>query len=99
MPSLENLNQHFKGRSFVIVGIDLREKRSKVKSHVIDNGLTYPNLLDRDGRVSAQYGVNSTPAKFLIGQDGNLIGATKGYRKWDTDEVKALISQLLESKT
>ena len=96
MPSLENLNQHFKGRSFVIVGIDLREKRSTVKNHVRDNGLTYPNLLDKDGKVSARYGVNSTPAKFLIGADGNVIGATKGYREWDTDEIKTLISQLIE---
>ena len=93
-----NLHRHFKGRPFEIVAIDLREESSHVKKYVHDNGLTYTNLIDETGNVRAQYGVSSTPVKFLIDTEGNMAGAAIGFREWDSDEVKALIETLMEGK-
>ena len=98
MPSLENLNRHFKDKPFVILGIALREKNSIVENSVRDNGLTYTNLIDMTGDTGGQYGVNSTPMKFLIDAEGNMAGAAVGYNEWDSDEVKALISHLIDAK-
>ncbi len=64
--------------------------------YVRRNGLSYPNLLDTNGEVSALYGVNSTPTKFLIDTEGNIAGMALGYRKWDTEEIKSLIKLLIE---
>ncbi len=97
MPSLERLYQHFKDRPFVIIGIDIEEERGKVSSVVQDYGLSYPNLLDRDARISILYGVRSTPTKVLIDKEGNIIGISLGYREWDSDEMKGLIELLMES--
>ena len=97
-PSLKNLNQHFKGKPFTILAIDLREKKSLVTRYVRDNGLTYTNLIDETGKVSGQYGVSSTPVKFLIDAEGNMVGAAMGYREWDSDEVKALIETVMNTK-
>ena len=44
------------------------------------------------------YGVSSTPVKFLIDAEGNMIGAAMGYREWNSDEVKSLISGLIEER-
>ena len=96
MPSLDNLHRHFKDRPFAIVAIDLKEKSSIVRNFVLDNGLTYTNLLDEKGKVAAMYGVTSTPVKFLIDTKGNMAGAAIGFRKWDTDEIKSLIETLME---
>lgn len=90
-----NLHRHFKDRPFEIVAIDLRESRSIVENHVRNNGLTYTNLIDETGKVSEQYGVSSTPVKFLIDTKGNMTGAAIGFREWDTDEFKALIETLM----
>lgn len=95
MPSLENLNRHFSGKPFAILAVDLREKSSTVRRYVRDHGLTYTNLIDTEGDVGSAYGVSSTPVKFLIDADGNMVGAAMGYREWDSDEIKALISTLL----
>jgi peroxiredoxin len=95
LPSLENLHQQFKGKSFVLLGIDVKEKKDTVLRHTRKNGLSFTNLLDEDGQVSALYGVSSTPVKFLIDPGGNLIGAAMGYRKWDRDEIKSLIELLI----
>ena len=78
------------------MAIDLQEKSSTVKDFVRDNGLTYMNLLDEEGKVAALYGVNSTPVKFLIDTEGNMVGAALGFKKWDSDGVKALIEALME---
>jgi peroxiredoxin len=96
LPSLENLNQHFQGKPFVLLGIDLQEEREKVLSYVRKHGLSFINLLDKDGQVSSSYGVSSTPVKFLIDTEGKMVGAALGYREWDSEEIKSLIELLIE---
>ena len=66
-------------------------------SYLRTHGLTFVNLLDRDGKVSALYGVNSTPVKFLIDTEGNMIGTALGYREWDKDEIRSLIQLLIDA--
>ena len=98
MPSLERLHQSFKGEPFVLIGIDIEEDRETVLNYARKNNLSFPNLLDSDGKVSAQYGVRSTPTKVLIDPEGNLAGMSLGYREWDTDEIKSLIRMIISKK-
>jgi len=94
LPSLENLHQEFKDKPFAVVSINLKESRDAVLNQVRGAGLSYTNLLDQDGEISAMYGVSSTPMKFLIDEKGNMIAAALGYREWDGDEMKSLITIL-----
>jgi len=98
LPSLENLNRHFKGKDFVIIAIDLQEDRDQVKNFVREHGLSYYNVIDETGAVSAEYGVRSTPMKFIIDADGNMVGASLGFKEWDSDQMKALIQLLISGK-
>ena len=98
MPSLEDLHQQFKDDPFVILAIDIKESRDDVLKSVRRNGLSYTNLLDSEGQVSAQYGVSSTPMKFLIDRQGNLVTAAMGYRDWGSDDFKSLIQSLINSE-
>ena len=95
MPSLERLHQRYKGKNFSVIAIDLQESKDTVLKFVLKNRLSYVNLLDTDGQVSAVYGVRSTPMKILIGKDGNLVAAALGYRDWDKDEFIQLIDILV----
>ncbi len=96
MPSLEKLHRQFKGRPFVIVGIDMQESRKTVLRYLRRKGISYTNLLDEDGRVSAMYNVRSTPVKFLIDTRGDMIGVALGYRDWEQDEFRTLIRLLMK---
>lgn len=96
MPSLESLHQYFQGKPFVLMAIDLQEKRETVLNYVRKNGLSFVNVLDNNGDVAALYGVSSTPVKFLIDTEGNMVGAALGYREWDKNEVKSLIQLLID---
>ncbi len=97
MPSLEKLNQIFKNDKFVLLGIDIGENRDTVLSQVQQYGLTFDNLLDETGEVSAGYAVRSTPVKFIIDAKGNLIGFSLGYNEWDSNEMQSLIRRLMEA--
>ncbi len=77
------------------MAIDIQEKREIVLRNVRKNGLSFTNLLDEDGQVSALYGVSSTPVKFLIDTEGNMIAAALGYREWDSYKIKSLIQLLI----
>jgi len=98
LPSLERLHQSFKGEPFVLLGIDIEEERETVLNYVRKYSLSFTNLLDKDGMVSAQYSVRSTPTKVLIDPEGNLVGMSLGYREWDTDEMKSLIRMIISKK-
>ncbi len=98
MPSLESLHQEFKDSPFVILAIDIKESKDAVLKSVRKNGLSYTNLLDTDGQVSAQYGVSSTPMKFIIDRQGNLVTAAMGYRDWGKDDFKSLIQSFINLK-
>ena len=98
MPSLESLHQQFKDSPLVILGIDIKESKEAVLKSVRKNGVSYTNLLDTDGEMSAQYGVSSTPMKFLIDKQGNIVTAAMGYRDWGSDDFKALIQALISSE-
>jgi peroxiredoxin len=73
------------------------EKKDIVQRFVRDRGFSFTFLLDEDGQVSARYGVQSHPMKFLIDTKGNLIGIALGYREWDTKEMKSIISSLINA--
>lgn len=97
MPSLENLQQYFKGKPFALIGVDVQEEKETVIRFLRSQGITYINLLDTDGSISALYGVTSTPVKFLIDTDGNMVGAGLGYKEWDRGEIKSIIQELIDA--
>ena len=95
MPSLERIHERYKGRDFALIAINIEENKETVLNHVRKNGLSFTNLLDTDGQVSVEYGVRSTPMKYLIDKEGNMVGVALGYRNWDQDEINILIEALL----
>ncbi len=97
MPSIEKLHQRYKGKPFEVLAIDIQEKKDTVLRSVRREGISFTNLLDTTGEVSALYGVQSTPVKFLIDADGNMIGTALGYKDWDNDKMNSLIELLLKT--
>ena len=97
MPSLEKLSQHFKGKPFSILAIDVGEEKETVLKFVEERNFSFTFLLDQDTEVSTRYGVRSHPMKFLIDKKGNLIGVSLGYGEWNTDDMKSIIQSLINS--
>jgi peroxiredoxin len=96
MPSLVKLYHEFKNSDFVVLAIDVQEKRDVVKKYAESEKLPFPVLLDIKGKVSYDYGIRAHPAHFLIDGHGELIGSALGAREWSSVESRNLIRFLVD---
>jgi peroxiredoxin len=95
MPALEYLHREFAARGLVMIGINAREDAATINRYAKDLHLTFPLLVDTDGKINALYGVVGLPATFLIGRDGRAVAFGIGSREWAGAPARALMEGLL----
>ena len=95
MPVLERLQREFSSRGLVVIGVNTRETKEAARRYAKELGLTFPLVLDRDGKINALYGVVGLPTTFVIGRDGRAVGFAVGPREWESASARALITALL----
>jgi peroxiredoxin len=96
MPSLAKLYNEFKESGFVILAVDIAEKKEVVRNYLSKAKLPFPVLLDTDGKVAARYGIRAHPAHFLLDGEGKMIAGAMGARNWASDEARNLIRIMVE---
>ena len=95
MPSLVKLYDEFKNSGFVVLAVDIGEKKEIVKKYAVKAKLTFPVLLDTSGKVANDYGVRAHPVHYLINGQGELIGVVRGARDWVSEDYRNLIRFLV----
>ncbi|EIT85794.1 thiol:disulfide interchange protein [Fictibacillus macauensis ZFHKF-1] len=73
MPDMEKMYKKHKASSLEVIGINLRhtEKSTENVSRFIGkNNVTFPILLDEEGKVSKQFAAVSLPTSYLIDEEG-----------------------------
>lgn len=96
MPSMERLYGQFKDDGLVIVGVNQQESADEVSAFVAEQGLTFPILLDSNGRVGSRYGVRGIPTTYLLDPTGRVLGSKVGFMEWDEEHVVAAIRSLID---
>ncbi len=90
MPEYERVYQQYNSE-FVVLGINLQESAEHVKSYTLGLGVTFPVLLDRDGKVTTrQYQVTGMPGSFIINREGKIY-----YRHVGPMNVETLTAKLM----
>ena len=95
MPVLEQLHRELAPQGLAVIGINAREEQGAVRRYANELGLSFPLVLDPDGKINAQYGVVGLPTTFLVGQDGRVVALAVGPREWASTPARALIQALL----
>lgn len=96
MPNLNHFYEKYKDK-IEVIGVNLQEKESTVKSFVESRGISFPIALDSHGKASRAFGIQYTNTHFLIDINGNLIRAIPGdIREAD---IVSLIEQSDNSKS
>jgi cytochrome c biogenesis protein CcmG, thiol:disulfide interchange protein DsbE len=72
-PLLQEL--HETHPELVVLLVNMKESRVTVKVYADMVGLTFPILLDSDGRVSNRYRIYAVPSSFFVDQNGILRAA------------------------
>lgn len=94
MPAMERLYQELKDDGFTILAVNFAETAEQVAPFVKEHRLTFPVLLDQEGRVSRLYRAFSLPTTYLLDRHGTLVGRAVGAREWDSADAKRLIRAL-----
>jgi peroxiredoxin len=94
--SLSKLYNEFKDRDFVVFGINVKENRQIVKKYIKKKKMTFPILLDLDGKVEKHYGVRAHPTHFFINRQGEMIASALGERNWMNSRNRHIIKFLLD---
>ena len=98
MPSMQKLHEALASEGLEILAVDLQEDARTVQGFVDKFGLTFSILLDKTGRVGAQYGAQSIPTTYIVDRDGLIIGGAVGSRDWATPEYMDFFRELLAAE-
>ena len=78
------------------MAISFKEPRDLVRDFQKEFKLSFPVLLDTDGKAAEKYNFRGHPVTFLIDRKGFLLGKVIGERNWSSPEAKSLLKDLLE---
>ena len=99
MPTMEKLHREFREPGLEVVAVNFRETKQDVRKFFDELGLTFTALLDKDGKVSEEYGAWSIPLSYFINRKGEFVGKVNGSREWDKNESRAFFRELLQEKS
>lgn len=92
-PVLRQFAARHANGDIVLLGIDVWDTEADARAFLAGFGVTYPNALDVDGRVSIEYGVAGVPETYVIGPDGQLLGKYTGPVK-SVEHLEAIVREL-----
>ncbi len=72
MPAFEKVYRQYTDQGFIVLAVNAsnQDNLADARAFVEANGLTFPILLDTQGRVAQLYDLRSLPTSFFIGRDG-----------------------------
>lgn len=104
MPDIQKLYEEYQEAgddSVVILGVAAPDyggegSQEEIETFLVENGYTYPVVMDEGGAFFMQYGVFSYPTTFMIDKEGNVFG----YASGQLNEVlmRDIIKQTVEGK-
>lgn len=80
MPDLQQFHRQY-GEVIRLIGIDWGEDKRDVEAFLQRFGITYPNLMDQDGKVFVLYQLTGLPTSFWIDEQGIIRGLWLGAMK------------------
>lgn len=69
-PLLRAAQARYTAKGVAFVGVVYQDSAASAQAFVARYGISYPSLLDPDGRTALDYGVYGIPETYFIGSDG-----------------------------
>ncbi len=96
MPAIEQAYKTYQDQGLVVLGLNLKEKQVPIQGFADTYGLTFPILLDTDGKVGTDlYRVRPIPTTFFVDRDGIL--RNKAETPMSFSYIEGIVKPLLEA--
>lgn len=100
MPHIEKdiWQKHKNKEDFALFGIDLDEPLEKVQKFAEQIPVSYPLLLDPEGKIFYSYAEKGAGVtrNVIIDKEGKIVYMTRLYKEEEFNEMKAVIDKLLK---
>ncbi|UCF90067.1 MAG: TlpA family protein disulfide reductase [Desulfobacterales bacterium] len=97
MPSMERLYQELQNEKFAILAVSIDAKGSQIVAPFMKKyKLTFPALIDAEGKMKTTYKATGVPESFIIDQNGILIKKIIGPRDWAAPEIFRFFRDLIQ---
>ncbi len=93
MPALERAWQRIKHEGAILLSVAMGDDLESIERFLKRSPVSFPILLDSDGKISEQWRVTGIPVTFILDSSGRLAYRESGIREWDSD---AIIEKILE---
>lgn len=96
MPAMEKLYQEYKDQNFVVLAINVKDRKQEAVAFLKELKLTYPVAFDPEAEVASLYGAFGLPTTYLIGPKGEGLARGWGPAEWYSPAARKLFKDLLE---
>jgi cytochrome c biogenesis protein CcmG/thiol:disulfide interchange protein DsbE len=81
MPAMDQLYGQYRRKGLEVLAINIGQKRETVKAFAAELGVSYPILIDVDGKSAATYAVTDVPRTYVVDRNGvvryRILGGAK----------------------
>ena len=84
MPAMSRLYRKLAGPRFVMLAVNMQESPEQVAAYVKQHPVEFPIVMDVDGTIARDYGVNNIPLTYIINTEGEVMARALGPREWDS---------------
>jgi len=80
MPAIQRVYEKYKDAGLVVLAVNStsQDNTASVDAFITELGLTFPVVMDYDGKVANLYRLSALPTTFFIGRDGVIRKVTPG---------------------
>ena len=95
LPVLDSFRDEFSADDFQVLAVNVDSEPANARRFLTRRPVGYPSVTDPDGRLPAQFEIETMPTSFLIDREGVIRLVHRGFRKSDVDALRAEIRKLV----
>lgn len=93
MPAMDNLYNSYRKKGLEVLAVNVGQRKEDVRAFAAELGVSYPILIDADGKSALLYGVTDVPRTYIVDRSGMVRYRIFGGAAPET--LKKLILSLL----
>ena len=95
LPLYEEMNAGFPANRFQTIAVNLDETLEDALHFLDSHPVSYPILLDPEGKMASQWQIQVMPSSYLLDKDGVVVKAWAGFKPSHIEEIENEIRLLL----
>lgn len=95
LPIMNKIREQYAEYGFEVVAVNVDENLDDALGFLEQYPVSYPVLLDPEGKMPAMYDVQGMPTAYLIDRKGVIIYKHEGFKKSDEAKIEAMIKENL----